>query len=116
MTTQHRKDYIARYNLARYNKRKAEAIEILGGACVICGSTDNLQFDHLNPGTKEFSLGKLWSTNQENFLLELSKCQLLCFTCHIAKTIVYDKKQELHMGKEPTRRKPKIKSGILRQK
>lgn len=112
MTTQHRKDYIARYNLARYKKRMAEAIEILGGACVICGSTENLQLDHINPSTKKFNVGKLWSVNQEEFLEEITKCQLLCFTCHIAKTIVYDKKQKVHMGKEPRR---KSKPGVLRQ-
>jgi 5-methylcytosine-specific restriction endonuclease McrA len=113
VVTQHRRDYIARYNLARYNKRKAEAIEILGGVCVVCGSTDNLQFDHLNPSTKKFSLGKLWSSSQDVFLEELSKCQLLCFTCHIAKTIVYDKGQKLHMGET---RKPRMKQGVLKQR
>ena len=113
---QSRKEYIARYNLARYNKRKAEAIEILGGACVICGSTEDLQFDHLNPSTKKFALGKLWSSTQEHFLEELTKCQLLCFGCHQIKTILIDKKQKIHMGKEPIRRKPRLKSGILSQK
>jgi len=116
MSVESRRNYIARYNLARYNKRKAEAIEILGGVCVVCGSTEDLQFDHLNPSTKKFSLGKLWSSSQEVFLEELSKCQLLCFTCHQIKTIVYDKKQQVHMGKEPPRRKPRLRSGILDQK
>jgi 5-methylcytosine-specific restriction endonuclease McrA len=116
MSVESRRSYIARYNLARYNKRKAEAIEILGGVCVVCGSTEDLQFDHLNPSTKKFSLGKLWSSSQEVFLEELSKCQLLCFTDHQIKTIVFDKKQEVHMGKEPPRRKPRPRSGILDQK
>lgn len=112
MTTQHRKDYIAKYNLARYKQRMADAIEILGGVCVVCGSTKDLQLDHLNPSTKKFNLGKLWSTNLENFLEELTKCQLLCFTCHQAKTIVYDKKQQVHMGVE---RKKREKQGVLKQ-
>ena len=111
MTTEHRRNYIARYNLARYNKRMAEAIEILGGACVVCGSTEELQLDHLNPSTKKFNVAKLWSTNQENFLNELTKCQLLCFSCHQLKTILWDKKQTLHKPKDP-----RIKSGVLRQK
>jgi 5-methylcytosine-specific restriction endonuclease McrA len=113
MTTEQRKNYIARYNLARYNKRKAEAIEILGGACVICGSTEELQFDHLNPSTKKFALGKLWSANQEAFMEELTKCQLLCFTCHQIKTVLWDKHQKMRMGKEP--RKPRGRTGVLRQ-
>jgi len=112
MTTQHRRDYIARYNLARYNKRKAEAIKILGGACVICGSTEELQFDHLNPSTKKFALGKLWSSAQVDFLEELSKCQLLCFSCHQLKTVLYDKHQKSHLNEQP---RVKVKQGILRQ-
>ena len=113
MTTEHRRNYIAKYNLNRYNQRMADAIAILGGACVVCGATEDLQLDHLNPSTKKFNLGKLWSTNLENFLEELTKCQLLCFTCHQLKTVIYDKHQTSHIGEEP--RQPRPKQGVLKQ-
>jgi 5-methylcytosine-specific restriction endonuclease McrA len=118
MTTQHRREYIAKYNLNRYNKRKAEAIEILGGECIVCGSTEDLQFDHIDPSDKSFTLGKLWSASQEKFLEELTKCQLLCFLCHMAKTNSIDKEVVLaKSNRKSTTRKPRRwKSGILRQK
>lgn len=35
--------YMRKYMLERYYRRKAEAIIALGGKCVKCGSTDNLE-------------------------------------------------------------------------
>jgi 5-methylcytosine-specific restriction endonuclease McrA len=117
MVTQHRRDYIAKYNLERYHKRMQEAYEMLGGACVICGSTEDLQIDHFDPAKKDFTLAKIWSASQERFLEELTKCQLLCWKCHLAKTATFDKaaimKKKGVTAREP--RKPRKKSGILRQ-
>lgn len=31
-----------------YDKLRAQIIEILGGCCVVCGTTEKLEFDHIN--------------------------------------------------------------------
>lgn len=66
--------------------RKEFALKYLGGKCVICGTDDNLEFDHKDYRTKikcisNFLLGKL-----ELLILELDKCQLLCKICHRVKS------------------------------
>lgn len=80
------KEYNRKYHLKRYHKRRKEVISRLGGKCVKCGSIENLEIDHIDPDTKVFNLGKLWSPSKEIFELELAKCQLLCKDCHINKT------------------------------
>lgn len=77
------KEYFREY----YAARKGEYIARLGGKCVKCGSTDKLQFDHIDPLTKEFPIGKLMNVSKAKAEFELAKCQLLCVPCHQAKTI-----------------------------
>lgn len=53
-----------------------------------CESDTDLQFDHRDPTTKLFvlsgkSLDKAWS----KILEELEKCDLLCRSCHLIKTV-----------------------------
>ena len=74
------------YELQRYHKRRLIAINQLGGKCFKCGTTENLEFDHIDPELKDFNIAKLWSYSQEKFELELKKCQLLCNKCHKEKT------------------------------
>ena len=70
----------------RYEKRVKEAHIILGGKCVKCGTTENLQIDHINKALKSFDLGKLWSVSKVKYLAELEKCQLLCKEHHKEKS------------------------------
>lgn len=71
----------------RKNKRKALLKNLLGDTCVSCGATGNLQFDHVLPEEKSFSIaGNNIELGLERMLLELQKCQLLCVTCHKDKT------------------------------
>lgn len=72
--------------LARYHRQRAEKIQELGGKCVDCGSTEELEFDHIVASTKEFGIAKEWSKNREDFEKELEKCQLLCKECHSKKS------------------------------
>lgn len=72
--------------LERYHQRRKESYEILGGVCVICGETTELEIDHIDPRTKAFGISKLWSVSRERYLEELSKCQLLCKEHHILKS------------------------------
>lgn len=80
--------YQRQYQLERYHRRRAEAIELLGGRCVICGTTENLEIDHIDWREKGFNLNRLWSVAIHRFLEELSKCQLLCDSHHKEKTSV----------------------------
>ena len=82
------KDQINNYMLRRYHSRRNKAIEILGGTCVVCGSVDSLEIDHIDPELKSFSISKLWSVSEKRYLDELSKCQLLCKEHHKIKTII----------------------------
>lgn len=78
--------YMRQYMLDRYKKKRQEAIEFLGGKCITCGTTEDLEFDHVDSTTKTGDTGKLWSYSAERFWEEIKKCQLLCAQHHIDKT------------------------------
>ena len=73
------------YNKVWKQARRARLIEMLGGKCVRCEATENVEFDHIDPSTKVFAvcsaLDKAWDVLVE----EASKTQLLCKPCHVAK-------------------------------
>ena len=70
-----------------YDKRKIEAIALLGGKCSNCKSVENLQFDHKDPSTKRFAItGRLRGLHSLEVRTELLKCQLLCKECHDKKS------------------------------
>lgn len=81
------------YLKERYEKQRADMIRILGGRCVVCGSADNLEIDHIEPSAKSFPVSKLWSKKDFNSIVmeELKKCQLLCHEHHLGKTIEHSK-------------------------
>lgn len=74
------------YMKLRWERRRALAIEKLGGSCVSCGSDELLEFDHIDPDTKLMTIARASSRNEEFFWSEVAKCQLLCKPCHIIKT------------------------------
>lgn len=75
------------YMKSRYFRRREQAIESLGGKCVVCGSVEELEFDHVDPSTKSFSIAKAFSGwSWSRIQVELDKCQLLCRDCHKVKT------------------------------
>jgi hypothetical protein len=73
---------------ARWRARRlAAARDQLGNRCAQCGhdgSTERLEFDHIDPSTKSFGLTR--SASESAFWTEVEKCQLLCRTCHRKKT------------------------------
>lgn len=71
---------------ARYYRIKQECIDRLGGKCARCSSTEMLEFDHIDPRTKEFCIIGGSRISRERLMSELAKCQLLCKACHAAKT------------------------------
>lgn len=67
-------------------KRKEEYVALLGGECVKCGATERLEFDHVDPSEKSFSISVNNTMARAKLLPELEKCQLLCYDCHKIKT------------------------------
>ena len=82
-----RNEYFNTYMKDRWKKRKKRGEELLGGKCAQCGSVENLEFDHIAPKTKKFTIGNRSSCSEKLFLEELAKCQLLCGVCHSLKSI-----------------------------
>lgn len=65
---------------------KQKAVDYKGGCCVFCGYHEHmgvLDFHHLDPTTKEFSIGsKGYTRSWEKVRAELDKCILVCANCH----------------------------------
>lgn len=82
-------EYMNNYMKLRWKNRRLNAVKQLGGRCVKCGNSnfDDLEFDHINPESKEYTIAKASSFSDKRFQEELSKCQILCRdTCHLDKT------------------------------
>jgi 5-methylcytosine-specific restriction endonuclease McrA len=86
-----KREYQRAWLLARRNR----GVALLGSCCADCGSFDNLEFDHIDPETKDSRLkgsdrgtGSLWSWSWERIEIELAKCQLLCTACHKKKSSI----------------------------
>jgi hypothetical protein len=81
------KEYMRKYILAKYHRRRVEYIAALGNKCAACGSMDDLTFDHIDPEQKSFNIGqKLNGATKEELDAEIfDKCQLLCKECHDEK-------------------------------
>lgn len=54
-------------------------------SCVKCGSKEDLELDHIDPKLKVSH--KIWSWSEDRRLAEIAKCQVLCSTCHLVKTV-----------------------------
>jgi hypothetical protein len=66
---------------------KLKLITCMGNKCQICNynkSTNALEFHHLDPNEKDFSLGSIRANpkNWKSIVEELAKCILLCANCH----------------------------------
>ena len=67
-------------------ERRQYLEEYLGGKCVRCGVTEKLDFDHIIPADKSYTIGSnITCFSLEELILEVDKCQLLCRSCHIQK-------------------------------
>jgi 5-methylcytosine-specific restriction endonuclease McrA len=70
----------------RRRKIKAMLVDEAGGCCALCGYdryVGALQFHHLDPATKAFSLGvRGIARSLERCREEARKCVLLCANCH----------------------------------
>ena len=55
--------------------------------CLFCGSTNNIEWHHVNPNNKKVTI-KMSLNNFEKLKQEIDLCWCLCNTCH----------QQLHKG------------------
>jgi len=66
-------------------ENKKRAVQYLGGKCIKCGFNSHLaalEFHHLNPNEKDFTLGNRLNRKWDKVQKELDKCILLCSNCH----------------------------------
>ena len=67
-------------------ENRARYVDMMGGKCVKCGTTENLEVDHVNPEDKTLRISSMWLRKHDSIMEELDKCQLLCHDCHKQKT------------------------------
>lgn len=83
--------YMRRYTRENTNRNRPRAYALYGGKCELTGTTENLNFAHMDPSKKSFNIAP--RLQQVNFfsridnLVEMTKCALLCVEAHNA----YDK-------------------------
>lgn len=82
----------------RKSTHKRYLIEMLGGECVGCGVTTNLQFDHIDRKEKNVNVTSLLAGKLETAITEAKKCQLLCEDCHRLKTTINHDCNQLMTG------------------
>lgn len=78
-----RRAYMREYQREWMKARRADYFN--GKSCEHCGSTRDLELDHVDP-TRKVS-HKVWSWSRKRREAELVKCQVLCSPCHKAKTL-----------------------------
>ena len=75
--------------LAAVRRELLDKIKLEKG-CKECGYKEHpvaLDFDHINPETKEFTIGTCYtSVSLKRLHKEIKKCQILCANCHRIKT------------------------------
>jgi hypothetical protein len=75
------KEQNSKNSVRRKQKLKEEAKKKLGGKCIWCGTTENLEFDHIDPAQKQFTISA-FPYSAELWWKEVEKCRLLCKSCH----------------------------------
>ena len=78
-------EYMNKYMIERYKKRRSEAIITLGSVCMRCSSLEDLHIHHKDPSQKSFTLAKGSSYSKDRWDKEVEKCILLCSSCHTAE-------------------------------
>jgi len=74
-----------RKNIVEENKCYIREYKMAVGVCMNCGFSEYpevLHYHHLNPGAKVFALSRPSTRSISEIDIELSKCVLLCPTCH----------------------------------
>lgn len=82
-----RQDYQREYQRGWVKSRRQKWIDA-NGPCKACGSSENLEVDHVDPIRKVSH--RIWSWTAERREKELRKCQVLCRPCHRKKTVAFN--------------------------
>jgi DNA-binding CsgD family transcriptional regulator/transcription elongation factor Elf1 len=64
---------------------KKRGVEYKGGKCSRCNydkCMSALDFHHLDPSKKDFTISKFLNLSWEKIKIELDKCELVCSNCH----------------------------------
>ncbi len=80
------KETKARCDRVLYERKKNALLDAIGRECIRCGSTEGIEFDHVDRSTKSFSVLTEWKRPLDELLEEVRKCQPLCKVCHQSKT------------------------------
>jgi hypothetical protein len=80
-----RTEYFRTYIKAKKRERRQRLVTMLGGKCVRCGTMEDLEFDHIDPQSKNFSICAHLTKAWNDLVAEAQLCQLLCHACHVAK-------------------------------
>ncbi len=83
------------YSLLKIRALKQKAVDYKGGQCQECGYKKNiaaLDFHHLDPSQKDFSISDTRTKSFANIKPELDKCVLLCANCHRELHAVHGRK------------------------
>ena len=70
-----------------WRAKRAKAVEIYGGVCVMCGGTDRLEFDHVNGDGREHrkiedAMATIRRIVRTGRPIEDWELRLLCWECH----------------------------------
>lgn len=81
-----RREYLIMAVARRRRELKRRAVAYMGGKCACCGYDKHpgvLDFHHIDPATKEFSISQKGMTRSwEKIQRELDKCIMVCANCH----------------------------------
>ena len=84
---------ITERKLRKQRQIRAQVIRMLGGCCVECGTSENLQIDHTDPETKNPRMkgpnpkvAAIERLSDSDRKAEMLKCQLLCSRHHGVKS------------------------------
>lgn len=82
-----RKQYTKEYAAERRKLIQDYKIKV---GCCLCGYNKHpeaLDFDHIDPSTKDFCVSQDMKRKLEDTIKEIEKCRVLCKNCHAVETI-----------------------------
>lgn len=85
LTEIEKKEYNYKHVKSFRKKNKERAVEYKGGKCVKCGykrCISALDFHHLDPNKKDFSISQNMNMSWDKIKKEIDKCILVCSNCH----------------------------------
>lgn len=85
---ENKKQYMER-NRATKRRNRERVLSMKDAPCTDCGGTfprHVMEFDHLDPSVKEFSIGRAGWSWYKKIEKELEKCEIVCANCHKIRT------------------------------